>query len=173
MSFRDALSPLAKQTFDRWRALCIDGKVPRKDDLCPLGLPPSTLPNLMLMERMADDEFRCRLIGTAVRDWYGTNIVGQSMREMVPPAAYEERLPLLRHCIGEGAPAWFVGPLLIDGEPLRRGGRLLLPVSFRGEGAEGVLLIAFVDQLEPAPPSADLSIELEVALVCPRAELGA
>ena len=126
----------------------------------------------MLMERMADDEFRCRLIGTAVRDWYGTNIVGQSMREMVPPAAYEVRLPLLRHCIGEGAPAWFVGPLLIDGEPLRRGGRLLLPVSFRGEGADGVLLIAFVDEIAPLKPGIEPSIAIDTALVCSNGELG-
>lgn len=143
MSFRDALSPgLAKKTFDQWCALRLGGKVPQKDALCPTGLPPATLPYLMLMEQFEPDEFRCRLIGTIIRDWYGENVVGRTMREMIPASAYAERLPLLRHCIGEGAPAWFIAPLIIRGDPLRRGARLLLPVSFKGDEPDGVLLVA-------------------------------
>ncbi len=89
MSFRDALSPgLAKQTFDSWCMLRLGGKVPRKDELCPLCLPPAALPNLMLMEQVAPDEFRCRLIGSIIRGWYGRNVVGESMREMIPAPAH-------------------------------------------------------------------------------------
>jgi hypothetical protein len=171
VSFRDALVPrLAKQTFDCWLALRVDGKVPRKDVLCPLGLPPPTLPYIMLMESAGGDEFRCRLIGTLVRDWYGVNVVGQSMREMIPARAYEERLPLLRHCIEEQAPAWFTGPLLLKGEAMRRGGRLLLPVVFRGEKPDGIVLVGFFD--ENARPPTDASIAIDASLKCPRAELG-
>jgi hypothetical protein len=112
MGFRDALgSRLAKQTFDCWLALRVEGKVPRKDVLCPLGLPPPTLPYLMLLEWMGEgEEFRCRLIGDEIRRWYGTNVVGRSMRDLVPREAHEQRAPLLRHCLDEGAPAWFTGP---------------------------------------------------------------
>ena len=171
MRFRDALAPrLAVQTFDCWLALRVEGKVPRKDVLCPLGLPPPTLPYIMLMEHVAADEFRCRLIGTSVRDWYGTNVVGQTMREMIPPKAWNERLPLLEHCIEKGAPAWFTGPLLLKGEPMRRGGRLLLPVSFRGERTDGVVLIGFFDEEAPLP--SDTSIAIETSLKCPPEELG-
>ena len=171
MPFRDALTPdLARQTFDRWVALRRGGKVPRKDDLCPLGLPPATLPFLMLMEQVAPDEFRCRLIGASIRDRYGANAVGRSMRELVPLDAYDERLPLLRHCIGERAPAWFIGPLLVNGEPYRRGARLLLPVSFHGDEPDGVLLVAFIDEIVPLPQSG-ASIEIDTAFTCPRTEL--
>ncbi len=173
MAFREALSPdLAKQTFDRWCALRVGGKAPRKDDLCPLGLPPTTLPYLMLMERTTDGEFRCRLIGDVIRNWYGANVVGCSMRDLIPPAAYEQRAPLLRHCLGEGAPAWFTGPLLVNGKPLRRAARLLLPVAFHDDAPDGVLLVAFIDDV-PIPPEDGASIALDTALVCPRAELGA
>lgn len=171
MTFRDALtSRLAKQTFDCWLALRVEGRVPRKDVLCPLGLPPPTLPYIMLMERIDADDFRCRLVGTGVRDWYGVNVAGQTMREMIPAKAYEERLPLLRHCVDEGAPAWFTGPLLLKGEPMRRGGRLLLPVAFRGDQPDGIVLVGFMD--EAAPPPTDASIAIDIALKCPAAELG-
>lgn len=171
--FRDALSPdLAKQTFDRWVALRVGDKVPKKDDLCPLGLLPPTLPYLMLMEWMGEGEdFRCRLVGSSIRDWYGTNVVGKSMRELIPPAAHEQRAPLLRHCLAEGAPAWFTGPLLVNGEPLRHSGRLLLPVAFRGEEPDGILMVAFIDDVVPIPPGYGASIALDTALVCPRMEL--
>lgn len=174
MSFRDALSPeLAKKTFDHWRALRIDGKVPKKDDLCPLGLPSATLPYLMLMEWMGEGvEFRCRLVGSSIRDWYGTNVVGRLMRELVPPAAHEQRAPLLRHCLAEGAPAWYAGPLLVNGEPLRRGARLLLPVAFHGDAPDGVLLVAFIDDVASMSSADGASIAIDTALVCPRAELG-
>ncbi|MBM3548396.1 MAG: PAS domain-containing protein [Alphaproteobacteria bacterium] len=171
MRFRDALAPrLAVQTFDCWLALRVEGKVPRKDVLCPLGLPPPTLPYIMLMEHVGADEFRCRLIGTQVREWYGTNVVGQTMQEMIPPRAWEQRLPLLRHCIDEGAPTWFTGPMLLKGEAMRRGGRLMLPVSSRGERTDGIVLVGFFDEAAPLPT--DASIAIDVAIKCPRAELG-
>jgi len=170
VSFRDALSPdLAKRTFDCWVRLRAGGRVPKKDELCPLGLPPAVLPYLILMEHIAGEEFRCRLIGSSIRDWYGTNVVGKSMRDLIPPEAHEERAPLLRHCIGEGAPAWFAGPLLINGEPIRHGGRLMLPVAFRGDAPDGILLVLFVDA--PGSVVGDLSIAIDTSFVCPRREL--
>lgn len=175
MTFRDALSPdLAKTTFDRWCALRIGGNVPKKDDLCPLGLPPPTLPYLMLMEWMGEgEEFRCRLVGDGVREWYGVSVVGRSMRDLIPPAAHEQRGPLLRHCLGEGAPAWFAGPLLVNGQPLRHGGRLLLPVAFHGDEPDGILMVAFIDDTAPLKPGIVASIALDTSLVCPKGELGA
>jgi len=173
VSFRDALSPdLAKQTFDCWVRLRSQGRVPKKDDLCPLGLPAPVLPFLMLMELVAPEEFRCRLIGTEIREWYGSNIVGQSMRSMIPEAAYAERLPLLRHCIAQGAPAWFAGPLLRAKEAIRGGARLLLPVAFHGDAPDGVLLVAFLGGAPAARRQEDgPSAALAVRLICPPDEL--
>ena len=64
MRFRDALAPrLAVQTFDCCAALRADGQVPRKDLLCPPGLPPAAWPHIMPMEWMGEgEEFRCRLM---------------------------------------------------------------------------------------------------------------
>jgi hypothetical protein len=173
VSFRDALSPeLAKRTFDCWVRLRAQGRVPKKDDLCPLGLPPAVLPYLMLMELVAPEEFRCRLIGTEIREWYGANIVGRSMRDLIPPVAHDERAPLLRHCIEQGAPAWFAGPLLRDKEAIRGGGRLLLPVAFHGEAPDGVLLVAFLGESSLARWREDRpSVALDVRLTCPPDEL--
>lgn len=170
MRFRDALAPrLAIQTFDCWLALRVDGKVPKKDHLCPLGLPPPTLPYIMLMEWMGEgEEFRCRLVGDGVRGWYGTSVVGRSMRELIPPEAHEQRAPLLRHCLAEAAPAWFVGPMLVNGKPVRRAARLLLPVSYRSETPDGIVMVAFIDETADTRPS----IALEESRTCPRAELG-
>lgn len=170
MRFRDALAPrLAVQTFDCWLALRVDGKVPKKDLLCPLGLPPAALPHIMLMEWMGEgEEFRCRLVGDGVREWYGTSVVGRSMRDLIPPEAHEQRAPLLRHCLAEGAPAWFAGPLLVNKQPVRRAGRLLLPISYRGEAPDGIVMVAFIDEAADTPPS----ITLDETRLCPRAELG-
>ncbi len=170
MRFRDALAPrLAVQTFDCWLALRVDGKVPRKDHLCPLGLPPAVLPFIMLMEWMGEgEEFRCRLVGDGVRDWYGTSVVGQSMRDLIPPEAHEQRAPLLRHCLAEGAPAWFSGPMLVNRQPVRSAGRLLLPVSHKGEAPDGVVMVVFIEESGAVRPS----IALDEARTCPRAELG-
>lgn len=174
MGFRDALSPLlARETFDRWRSLRVGAKVPRKDDLCPLGLPPATLPYIMLMEWMGEgEEFRCRLIGDAIRMWYGGTVVGRSMRDLIPPSAHEQRAPLLRHCLTEGAPAWFTGPLLINKEPVRHGARLMLPVSFRGEAPDGIVMVAYIDdERKPLPTDDARSVALDTALTCSKAEL--
>jgi hypothetical protein len=170
VSFRDALFPdLAKQTFDSWLALRVDGKVPRKDDLCPLGLPRATLPFVILVEHESGEDFRCRVAGAAIRDWYGVNIVGRSMRELIPPAAHAQRAPLLRHCLETGAPAWFIGPLLVHGEPMRRAGRLMLPVAFGDDRPNGLVLIAFIDETKQSVAD---SIALDTAIVCPPEELG-
>jgi len=170
MRFRDALAPrLAVQTFDCWLALRVDGQVPKKDLLCPLGLPPAALPFIMLMEWMGEgEEFRCRLVGDGVREWYGTNVVGQSMRDLIPPEAHAQRAPLLRHCLDEGAPAWFSGPMLVNKQPVRHAGRLLLPVSYRGETPDGIVMVAFIDETADTRPS----IALDETRTCPRAELG-
>lgn len=170
MRFRDALAPrLAVQTFDCWLALRVDGKVPKKDLLCPLGLPPAALPFIMLMEWMGEAvEFRCRLVGDGVRKWYGTNVVGLSMRDLIPPEAHAQRAPLLRHCLSEGAPAWFSGPMLVNKQPVRHAGRLMLPVSYRSETPDGIVMVVFIDEAAHTRPS----IALDETRTCSRAELG-
>lgn len=170
MRFRDALAPrLAVQTFDCWLALRVDGKVPRKDLLCPLGLPPATLPYIMLMQWTGEgEEFTCRLVGDGVREWYGANVVGRSMREMIPPEAHEQRAPLLRHCLNEGAPAWFSGPMLVNKQPVRHAGRLMLPLSYSGDRPDGIVMIVFIDQNAGTPPT----VALDEMRTCPKAELG-
>lgn len=112
------------------------------------------------------EEFRCRLVGDGVREWYGTNVVGRSMRDLIPPEAHEQRAPLLRHCLDEEAPAWFVGPLLVNGQPVRSSARLLLPVAIRGEATDGIVMVAFIDETTDTRPS----IALDEARACPRSE---
>lgn len=89
-----------------------------------------------------------------MREWCGTNGVGTSMRDLIPPEAHERRALLLRHCLSEGAPAWFPGPMLVNKQPARHAGRLALPVSYRDE-----------------TPGTRASVVLDDTRTCPRAEL--
>ena len=144
----------------------ITGLSPKSAAAAARGLPNTLF--AVVVERDGQVVGMGRLVGDGVRDWYGTSIVGQSMRDLIPPEAHEQRAPLLRHCLAEGAPAWFSGPMLVNKQPVRSAGRLLLPVSFKGGTPDGVVMVVFIEESGAVRPS----IALDEARTCPRAELG-
>lgn len=81
------LSPESHAFLDNWRALQAGaGGVPPKAAFDPTRIP-ALLPQVVLYERRARDDFHIRLIGTAVVERIGREATGANVLELIAPEA--------------------------------------------------------------------------------------
>jgi len=92
-------------------------------------LPPAILPNLFLYELTADDRFRCRLAGSAIRQAFGKEPTGRFLDEIVNPARAADRVALFRATLERELPVVYGGNLAEGDKLWMPFKRLLLPVT--------------------------------------------
>ncbi len=81
------LSPEAQAFLDNWRALRHgSGRIPPKTAFDPTRIP-ALLPQVVLYERRARDDFHIRLIGTAVVERIGREATGANVLELIAAEA--------------------------------------------------------------------------------------
>ena len=64
-----------------WRAKCIDGRLPSRDDFTPRDLK-SWLSNLALLERIPEGGYRFRVCGTGLILRFGCDTTGMAVEEL-------------------------------------------------------------------------------------------
>lgn len=83
-------APVLQTLLSYWQSKCgADGRLPGRHDLDPLELR-GLLPNIYLIDVMADGRFRVRLMGEAHVDVYGPGLVGRIIDDIFPPAVAAE-----------------------------------------------------------------------------------
>jgi hypothetical protein len=73
--------PVLQPVLDYWNAKRGARAMPRRRDIEPLELKPY-LRHLFLIERLAGEDFRYRLIGSEITERYGRNSTGKRIREV-------------------------------------------------------------------------------------------
>jgi hypothetical protein len=86
--------PILSDALAFWLARRGARTMPRKSDLDPVEMPPRLLPQLQIIEPIADGRFRFRLVGTAAVEAYGRDYTGRCPDEMFTPdrAAFIQRI---------------------------------------------------------------------------------
>jgi len=64
-----------------WRAKCVDGRLPSRDDFTPRDLKP-WLSNLALLERIPEGGYRFRVCGTGLIHRFGCDATGRAVEEL-------------------------------------------------------------------------------------------
>jgi len=82
----ERLGPLGRRYSDYWQSLPKTNQVPARSALDPSAIP-EILPYFMLWEVNAVHDARWRLVGSAIRDWFGTELTGKDVLEIHVPAA--------------------------------------------------------------------------------------
>ena len=75
-------SPVMLDMYDHWAGLRRGGAIPMRAALDPVDLPRMMLPNLALVDVEAEPlDFRYRLVGTALVEWFGHDPTGRLVAE--------------------------------------------------------------------------------------------
>lgn len=143
MAFMDEdADPQIRQVFQYWLARWQPGRLPRRDEIDPTGLPPECLPHLFMYKVEPDGRLRYLLVGTAIVKVLGRDNTGQYLDEVLTGRAGARRLRLTQRAIRERMPFYFTGPAFSHTSERRRVERLLLPVSSDGVTCDYVFGIA-------------------------------
>lgn len=83
-------APILQTLLAYWQSKCgPDGRLPGRADLDPLELR-GLLPNIYLIDVLAENRFRVRLLGEAHVAVYGAGLVGRMIDDIFTPAAAAE-----------------------------------------------------------------------------------
>ena len=85
-STADYLGPVAAEFLAAWSLLPKRDYVPDRQSFDPMTLP-RILPALTILQRLADDEWRFRVIGTEIEGRWGRRLTGLNYTEIVAPVA--------------------------------------------------------------------------------------
>jgi hypothetical protein len=145
--------PELQQLLEYWRGKRNARPVPTRSSFDPVEIP-SLLPHLMLTEAVeGGEDFRYRVVGTAVVEAAGMDFTGRRQQELLPPGPYRDYvLGLSQTVMREQRPLYsessYRCQLLSD----RWTSRLMLPLA-REDGTIGFILAGQVFGARPlAPP---------------------
>jgi hypothetical protein len=135
--------PRLEQTYDYWRDKAARRAMPSRADIDPTEIP-KLLPDVMLVERMADGRYRYRLIGTENQTAHGINATGRFLDEVLPGPAYAAHvLSLYDECVETRRPLYseclFFAPARL--EPERHTKVLFMPLSADGDTVNMIFVI--------------------------------
>ena len=132
-----------EQALEYWRCQSGERAMPRRADIDPTEIP-RLLPDIMLVEVLADGRYRYRLIGTENAREHGTNATGRYLDEVLPGPEYRAHvLRLYDECVGSGRPLYseclFMSAL--HHGPERHTKVLFLPLADDGVSVNIVLVV--------------------------------
>jgi hypothetical protein len=103
------LSPVLHAIAAYWKEVCGLRLRPERADIDPAAIPRAVLPHVLMLDVLAEDEFRYRLIGTGITKHVGRDLTGQN----VDPAGYGQSHQLLvdvcRDVVRTGRPMQVMG----------------------------------------------------------------
>lgn len=162
-------TPLA-DCFAFWRSVRGDGPVPPKARIDPVAMPRHILPYLFLHERTPEGRFRCRLSGTGLCAVFQADITGRHLDETLPPEVLQRRIPLYQGVLERAVPVVFTANVANADRNWIKFHRLMLPISFAGDRADGVFGMVVFPELGrglPGRPAQQLSLPEVVAWATP------
>lgn len=118
-----------RDCFAFWLARRNGERPATKRDIDPTQLPRAIMPSLFLYELTADDRFRCRLAGSAIRQAFGKEPTGQFLDEIINSAGAANRVALFRATLERELPVIYGGSLAEGDKLWMPFKRLLLPVT--------------------------------------------
>lgn len=77
----ERLGPMARRLADYWLSLPSRDLIPPRSALDPVAIP-DLLPYLMLWEINAVEDAKWRLVGSAIRDWFGFELTGKPVLDI-------------------------------------------------------------------------------------------
>ena len=118
-----------RDCFDYWLSRRRSDRPPPKSAISPSALPRAIMADLFLYELTADERFKCRLAGTAIRRAFGKEPTGLYLDEIVNPAGVAARTALFRATLEKELPVVYGGTLAEGDKLWMPFKRLLLPVA--------------------------------------------
>jgi len=133
--------------FDYWASLARHG-TPAYRAFDPMAIA-ALLPDLQVIRRTADGDFRIDLSGESVAALIGANNAGRALSQIMAPPQFAERKALFGRALADALPVAYSSYLVIPGREHMRQKRLLLPFAENGSAAD--LLIAMIVGVPIAP----------------------
>jgi hypothetical protein len=129
LGFRGALAdPGLAGLYDLWVRLGRElGRLPYRQEIDPLDLPPHVLPTMLVLEREASGRFHCRLAGTAMAEYFGFDPTGAYLDEVMPPEAARVRARLYERVLDERRPVVCRFKFAVPGREFIANDRLYVP----------------------------------------------
>lgn len=138
--------------FDYWWSKRAGGDLPRRQAIEPMEMP-RLLPNLQLHARTDDGRLLCRLSGTAIVQAMRVDTTGQYLDAAISNQAYLRRKHLFERVLQTSRPLMYRARMTFLGVDWRLYRRLMLPLSYRGDGADMILsLVQFENEVGAAMP---------------------
>ena len=134
--------PGLRALYDYWERSRPGGRLPGRQHLDPLDIP-DLLPNVLLIDVLSRDDFRFRLVGTALAARIGRDTTGLSIIEAYPNADWEKIRPDYLYVLDRRRPClrWTA---VTDIRGKRQAyQRLLLPLASDGEHVDMILAAAY------------------------------
>ncbi len=129
--------------YDLWAGLSRRlGRLPYRQEIDPLDLPPSALPVMMVLEQETSGRVRCRLAGTLLTHVYGFDPSGWYLDEVMPsePAAFRRRM--YERVLGERRAAVCRIQFAVPGREFIASDRLYVPALGESSDRPTVLFTA-------------------------------
>lgn len=115
--------------YDLWDRLRRElGRLPRRQDIGPLDLPPEVLPTMMILEREPSGRIRCRLAGTMIREIYKFEAKGRYLDELLPSGPAAVRAGIYERVLREKCAALCRLRMALPGREFIATDRLYVPV---------------------------------------------
>ena len=128
--------------YDYWDGRRSGGGLPGRQDLDPLDIP-ALLPHLMLIDVVAPESLRFRLVGTALVGRWGRDTTGLSAEHGYPGGDWEQILSDYRYVIGERRPCLRHNAVSDSQGNRHAHQRLVLPLARDGKSVDMILAAAF------------------------------
>lgn len=144
--------PRLGDAYDYWLGKAAGRAMPSRADIDPTDIP-KLLPDLMLVERLADGRYRYRLIGTGNTREQGVNATGRFLDEVLPGPEYgphvlrlydeavEQRRALYSECL-------FFSPT--RNQPERHTKVLFMPLSSDGASVNMIFVMQIFVHIDRA-----------------------
>ena len=100
--------PVVTQIYEYWQKKRGPRRMPRRADIDPVELG-RLVHNVVLYDVEGEGQFRVRVVGGAIVDFYGVNTTGQMAGTYMPPAAAALAIEILSNIVATRAPRFRAG----------------------------------------------------------------
>jgi hypothetical protein len=139
-SFRDSIeSPALQAVADHWQAVRGGRRMPSWTDLRPSCIAPHLTRIWSFRYDRATGEFTARLAGNQITLGFGMSFRGTPLRDMYPPAIFEQVQTRLSRLVLSPSIYRSCGKLFRVNGYIGEGERIVLPLASDGENGDGAL----------------------------------
>ena len=144
-SFEHVRNPALRLLVAYWFDTCSGRPMPARRDINPIEIR-STLAQIWLCDYLSEsDRFRYRLAGDKINDFWGFNLSGKYLDEIIPAERQASVTNKFRMAIELPAIVYDRGCLSLTEEITRNGERIILPLSDDGRTVNALLGATYRD----------------------------